>query len=244
MANPSIPSMKEGSQRHERKLLAIVMETKEKKHRDYWYDQVFFTGGYGYGTHLVEIAIDSEGKRRYEARTINLGKEEDIPSLTEKHDLHGCFIAVGDNWKRHLVKKKVSKIAPNLNYVSSMHPCAQVARNVKIGIGTVVMGGAIINGDSTVGQFCIINSNASLDHDCIMEDFSSLAPNATVGGSVRIGGFSAVSLGANVIHGRRIGKHTVVGAGSLVIHDMPDFSVALGSPAEVVRERKEGDEYL
>lgn len=173
-----------------------------------------------------------------------LGKEEDLPSLVKKHDLHGCFIAIGDNWKRHLVKQKISKIAPNLNYVSAVHPSAQIARNVNIGIGTAVMAGVIINGDSKAGRFCILNSNASLDHDCLMEDYSSLAPNATVGGSVTVGAFSAVSLGANVIHGRRIGKHTVVGAGSLVIHDMPDNSVALGSPAEVIRQRKEGDEYL
>ena len=80
VANPSILAMKEGIQRHERRL-PIVMEAQDKKHRDYWNDQVFFTGGYGYGTHLVEIAIDSEGKRSYEARTINLGKEEDILSV-------------------------------------------------------------------------------------------------------------------------------------------------------------------
>jgi len=54
-----------------------------KKHRDYWSSDgnVFFTGSYGYGIHLVEIATDSEGRRRYEARTINLGKEEDILSV-------------------------------------------------------------------------------------------------------------------------------------------------------------------
>lgn len=77
-----------------------------------------------------------------------------------------------------------------------------------------------------------------------MEDFSSLAPNATTGGNVRIGSFSAVSLGANIVHGKTVGHHTVIGAGALVLDDVPGFSVAVGVPAKVVKQRKEDDRYL
>jgi hypothetical protein len=51
----------------------------EKKYRDYWSKdgQVYFTGGYGYGIHLVEVAC-TNGLKRWEARTINVGKEEDV----------------------------------------------------------------------------------------------------------------------------------------------------------------------
>lgn len=173
-----------------------------------------------------------------------LGKEEDLPALSKRHNLYGCFIAVGDNWDRHLVVSKVTKLLPSVNFISAVHPSAQIARNVKIGDGTAIMAGAIVNSDNRIGRFCIINSNASIDHDSVMEDFSSLAPNVTTGGNVHIGSFSAVSLGVNIINGRRIGKQTVIGAGSVVIHDVPGFSVAYGFPAQVIRERKEGDKYL
>jgi hypothetical protein len=56
------------------------IEPKEqKRNRDYWSKdcQVFFTGGYGYGIHLVEIA-GKDGLRRWEAKTINVGKEEEV----------------------------------------------------------------------------------------------------------------------------------------------------------------------
>lgn len=173
-----------------------------------------------------------------------LGKEEDLPELSKKHDLCGCFVAVGDNWKRHLVVNKLKRIWPGISFISAVHPSAQIARNVTVEDGTVIMAGAVLNSDTRIGSFCIINTGASIDHDCSMENFSSLAPGATVGGSVKIGAFSAVSLGANVIHGRQIGKHTVIGAGSIVVDDIPAYSVAYGFPAKVIRERKEGEEYL
>ena len=44
-------------------------------------------------------------------------------------------------------------------------------------------------------------------------------------------------LGENVcVCGASIGKHCVVGANSVVIEDIPDYSVAVGSPAKVVKK--------
>lgn len=44
-------------------------------------------------------------------------------------------------------------------------------------------------------------------------------------------------LGENVcILGASIGKHCVIGANSVVIHDIPDYSVAAGSPAKVIKK--------
>jgi sugar O-acyltransferase (sialic acid O-acetyltransferase NeuD family) len=173
-----------------------------------------------------------------------LGAEENLGTLVESYDLCGGFIAIGDNWKRYLVAKRIMALLPTFQFISTSHPSAQIARGVSIGQGTVVMAGAIVNSDSAVGDFCIINTKASLDHDSVIEDFSSLAPNATTGGNVRIGMFSAVSLGASIIHRRSVGKHTVIGTGAVVLDDIPDYCVAYGVPAKVIRERREDDKYL
>lgn len=37
------------------------------------------------------------------------------------------------------------------------------------------------------------------------------------------------------IIGSSVGKHCVIGANSVVTHDIPDYSVAVGSPAKVIR---------
>jgi len=58
--------------------------------------------------------------------------------------------------------------------------------------------------------------------------------------SVSIGDGSWLGHGSIVLPGSRIGKHVVVGANSVVTGDLPDFSVAVGSPARVVRRYEPG----
>lgn len=44
-------------------------------------------------------------------------------------------------------------------------------------------------------------------------------------------------LGENVcVLGALIGKHCVIGANSVVTHDIPDYSVAVGAPAKVIKQ--------
>ncbi len=53
--------------------------------------------------------------------------------------------------------------------------------------------------------------------------------------SVTIGDGSWLGFGAVVLPGARIGKHVVIGANSVVSGEIPDYSVAVGSPARVVK---------
>ena len=54
--------------------------------------------------------------------------------------------------------------------------------------------------------------------------------------SVVIGDGSWLGYGTVVLPGSRIGKHVVVGANSVVSGELPDYSVAVGSPARVVKQ--------
>jgi len=57
---------------------------------------------------------------------------------------------------------------------------------------------------------------------------------------VRIGSGSWLGHGSIVLPGVTIGEHVVVGAGSVVTDDLPDFTVAVGNPARVVRATSPG----
>ena len=48
--------------------------------------------------------------------------------------------------------------------------------------------------------------------------------------------------GAIVLDGVHIGRGSVVGAGAVVTEDLPSYSIAVGSPARVVRDRREARE--
>jgi sugar O-acyltransferase (sialic acid O-acetyltransferase NeuD family) len=173
-----------------------------------------------------------------------LGAEVDIPELVEKNNITGFIVAIGDNRVRAQVVANIKKICPSVPFVSTIHPTASIGKEVTIGCGTVIMAGAVINPCCSVGEFCIINTNASLDHDSSMENFSSLAPRASTGGNCTIGNFTAIGIGAILRHGISIGNDTVIGASSLVMKNLGDLIVAYGIPARKIRERQQGEKYL
>jgi sugar O-acyltransferase (sialic acid O-acetyltransferase NeuD family) len=197
------------------------------------------------GAHCVAGIIDSYVEPGTEVLGLKvLGTERDLPRLAKEYDATAGIVAIGDNFARHTLVESIQSVMPDFAFVSAVHPSAQIGRGVSIGVGTVVMAGAIINPNSRVEEHCIVNTNSSVDHDNVIGRFSSIGPGATTGGNVRMGEFSALSLRAAVLHGRAVGIHSVIGAAATVVKDIPDYVVAYGTPARVVRARKPGDRYL
>ncbi|MEM7393319.1 MAG: acetyltransferase [Verrucomicrobiota bacterium] len=173
-----------------------------------------------------------------------IGTLEDLKSRVATEGVTDFAVAIGDNWTRRAVFCKTRSIFPDHGYPALVHPAAVIARGVDIGPGSVVLAGAVINSGVRVGRGCLLNTLSSLDHDSIMADYSALAPHAGTGGHVVMGECSSLLMGAQVIHGVKIGAHTVIGAGATVLEDMPARSVAVGTPARVIKTRMEDTPYL
>jgi len=219
-------------------------------------EPIFVIGASGHAKVIIDI-IEKEGK--YEiAGLIDsfknkgdellgytiLGKENEIAELAQLHSVSAVIIAIGDNWTRHLVMERISKNATELKFASVVHPSAQIAKNVQIGEGVVIMAGAVVNTDSVIGDFTIINTKASIDHDGKMMPFSSVAPGVTAGGNVTIGSYTAISIGATIKHNITIGQHALIGAGAVLLHDCADNTIMYGVPAKTIKTRNAGDRYL
>lgn len=173
-----------------------------------------------------------------------LGSELALPRLIDKFNIQGAILAIGNNWTRKNMANKIHDIAPDLDFVSTIHPSALLGKGVKIGKGSAVLPGTIVNANATIGDFCILNTNSSLGHDGYMADFSSIASGVCTGGNLILGRFSAISLGANIIEKISVGEHSVIGAGSLVVKNVGSHSIVYGFPARFVRRRSVGDPYL
>lgn len=171
-----------------------------------------------------------------------LGAEDVIPQLGDS--IAGGVAAIGDNWTRAQVVKRIRAVSPTFRFIQAIHPSAQIAKGVTIGEGSVVMAGAVINSDSHIGDHCIVNTLASIDHDCALGHYASVAPHAVLGGGVTVRDYVAVAIGARVVHAVEIGEHTVIGAGATVLSDIPPYTVAYGTPARLVRRREAGDKYM
>lgn len=50
-----------------------------------------------------------------------------------------------------------------------------------------------------------------------------------------------LAAGVIVVDGAHIGRGSVIGAGAVVVNDIPPYSVAVGSPARVVKDRREAE---
>ena len=60
---------------------------------------------------------------------------------------------------------------------------------------------------------------------------------------IEIGDDSWIGINSVIVGNVRIGKHCVIGANSVVNKNIPDYSIAVGSPAKVIKrynfEKKE-----
>lgn len=173
-----------------------------------------------------------------------IGNDNDLPHLISEYPNCKVFIAIGDNYLRKKVRDQLIKRVPKIEFASTIHPSAQIGKNVQIGSGVAIMAGAIVNSETTIRDFVIINTKASIDHDGIMNEFSSLGPNVTCGGNVTVGEFTAISIGSTIIHGISIGDHSVVGAGALVLKNHGENLIIYGAPAKEIRKRVIGEQYL
>lgn len=140
------------------------------------------------------------------------------------------IISIGNN----SIRKKISTQI-QANYGLALHLFSSISNRCKMGSGTVVMAGVIVNADVDIGNHCIINTNASVDHDCIVNDFVHISPNAALCGNVTVGEGTHIGAGAVIIPGVTIGNWCHIGAGAVVIKDVPDFTTSVGNPSKIIK---------
>jgi len=140
------------------------------------------------------------------------------------------IIAIGDNKIRKKVSERITHV-----FGTAIAPSSEIDSSVILSEGCQVVHGAIIQAASVIGRHTIINTGATVDHDTVLRDFCHIAPQAIVCGGVEVGEGTLIGAGAIVIPGVKIGKWCTIGAGSVVTIDIPDNSVAVGSPARVIK---------
>jgi acetyltransferase-like isoleucine patch superfamily enzyme len=101
-----------------------------------------------------------------------------------------------------------------------------------IGIGSVIIGPVDIGNNVMIAQNIVISG---LNHGYENVDIppskqKEIRKQIRVSDNVWIGANSVVTAGVT------IGKHCVIGAGSIVTKDVPDYCVAVGNPAKVIKK--------
>ena len=145
-----------------------------------------------------------------------------------------AVIAVGHNPTRRSIANRF----PDFQWVTVVHPNADVHPSVQLAEGVVVFSGAVIQPDTRIGAHTIINTGATVDHDCLIDRYVHLAPGVHLAGNVRVGEGSFLGIGSSAIPGVNIGVWSTIGAGGVVIDNIPDHVIAVGVPAKILMENK------
>jgi len=122
-------------------------------------------------------------------------------------------------------------------YKRQISPFAHIGHfENQIAPGANIMTAVVITNSVTIGKGVLLNITATVGHDCIIGNFVEVCPAVNISGNVTIGDYSFVGTNATILPGVSIGKNCVVGAGAVVTKDIPDNTLALGSPAKPIKE--------
>jgi UDP-N-acetylbacillosamine N-acetyltransferase len=132
----------------------------------------------------------------------------------------------------------LSELVKSLGFslVTAIHPHATVAADVRVGAGTVIAAGTVINPGASIGENVIVNTLALVGHDCVVGDAAHISSGVRLAGGVTVGRAASVGIGSTVIERVRIGVGARIGAGSVVTKDIPEYVLAYGVPADIVRK--------
>ncbi|MBL4759004.1 MAG: gamma carbonic anhydrase family protein [Rhizobiales bacterium] len=122
-------------------------------------------------------------------------------------------------------------------------PTAVIIGDVRLDTDSSIWFGTVLRGDNDLIH---IGARSNVQDNCVLHtDFGyplTIAPDCTIGHMVTlhgctIGENTLIGMGATILNGAKIGKNCIVGANALVPEgkEIPDNSLAVGSPARIVR---------
>ena len=151
-------------------------------------EKLLIAGASGHGKVIFELA----GKTGIYQEIYFLDDDETL--LKTEKTVVGCvdfainhkgefdvIIAVGNAFIRKQIQEKYERAGVNL--VTLVHPEGILSdETVRIGKGTVIMAGAVIQSGVEIGDGVIVNTLASVDHGCKLDDYAHISVGSHLAG--------------------------------------------------------------
>ena len=193
----------------------------------------------GYGGHSY-VCIDAailqgykvEGYYETEKKSFNPFGLKYLGDENRAASLKNTFITIGDNLLRERVFKNIYQ-KMNLG-VRIIHPSSVVSDLATINEQVLVCASATINPFAKIGLGSIINTGSVIEHECEVGEFSHIAPNAILCGNVIVGKNTLVGANSTILPNIKIGQNVTIGSGSVVTKDIPSNSKVIGTPAKSI----------
>lgn len=207
--------------------------------------RLILIGASGHGKVCVEIArllgydeillLDENREKKECGGYPIVGVEDDFEKFVDNATFF--FVSIGNMQIRKRIQERI-KIAGG-KIATLIHPKGIISKDVKIGIGSVVMAGAVINPGTILHEGVIVNTSSSIDHDCVIGLYSHIAVGSHICGSVHIGNNTWIGAGTTVSNNLSICDDCMIGAGALVVQDITIAGTYVGVPVQKRDSTKE-----
>lgn len=164
-----------------------------------------------------------------------IGTDNDIPQLAIDHPKAIFIVAVGMIKGTSMLRQKLFDKLLDANAIkdSIISKSAIVSPFSKIGLGSTILEGVLINANAVIGDNVIINTGAIIEHDSYIGNHSHISTGAIVNGGVQVGDNCMIGSGAVILQGIKIVENTTIAAGSVVTKDITVAGTWIGSPAKI-----------
>ncbi len=183
--------------------------------------------------HFIKInPVKYIGRSSINKNVIFEGQATVFPGVRIKADDFGS-IKVGNN----VIIGKNSIIATNKNHIYGGNPnnCKIIiGENTSIGPNNQFSG----QGGIKIGKDVLFASNVILmtNNHGYKDITKPIRLQDNINKEISIGDDSWIGINVIILGGVSIGRHCVIGAGSVVSKDIPDFCIAAGNPAKIVKK--------
>jgi sugar O-acyltransferase (sialic acid O-acetyltransferase NeuD family) len=184
---------------------------------------------YQMGEDIQPIGYLDDNPQLLGKKLLNLPVLGKIDQLAEiDHDQ--IIIAIGHNATRQNLFDKLH--SQGTQFAVAIHPHTTISSTVKVGKGSMVCAGVIINPQAVIGQNVILNTGCTIDHHNQIGNHSHIAPGVHIGGDVKVEEGAFLGIGANILPQRQIGAWSTIAAGATIITDVEAHSLYIGTPAK------------
>lgn len=203
-------------------------------------------GGGGHCRSCIDV-IEQEGKFRIAGVLDNtiapgtlldgypiLGNDSLIEQLVQ--DRNVFLITIGQI-KTAKIRKKIYSHLKHLNgcFATIISPLAYLAPKAKVGEGSIVMHGAIVNAGVVIGINAIINTKALVEHDAVIGAHCHISTGSVVNGTCNIGDEVFIGSGSVVANNITIINETTLGAGTIVVNNITEPGTYVGNPQRKIK---------
>lgn len=167
-----------------------------------------------------------------------LGGVDRVPELvkgTAPGEVGFVNLITGNLIARYEVSKAI--IAAGGRLTNFIHPSVELTMT-RWGSGNYIQEGVIVQAGVTVGDNSSIHMGALIGHESSIGNSVFIAHAVSVSGCCEIGDGTFIGTNATLLPRIKIGKWASIGAGAVVNRDVPDYGVAVGNPARVIKSNE------